>query len=452
MTRSINCKKFLYSLIPLGALIRLWIEIYRYTSGDPYAFADVPRSFGDDIFFDLKILTYNLADCEVPLSSYPAESCTHNLYGFGYPVYPLYLLRSLGLDSSGHIWAGTCMGLMASGFIFLFFILDLARSANSRYQLLLAATLSLALISGPFQYIVERGQLDQVVIILLLIPQLLNQVLNGSPRTKQVIGLSLACFCLALGALTKIYPAIALLYISTLLIVYQLPVRRLCIRGTFVLIKNRILIPSKSLFMLSISFALFVISLAIPLSLNELIGSASSMVPPNVDGHGFGLKVLVDAPYATAIPLSIGGKILVFTASLLTTLIAAKRTDLIRHLGSTYIFRLHPVDQLFFTTSALLVPLYLLTRSINYKLSLLILVLPALCRGAACAGYLLRKLYIYALLLTLACILLPMNLPYSSTLYIYKEWFIYFYAQPAIFGIFTAFLIKLPMVHISNRL
>ena len=451
MARFFDRKRIFFLILPLGALIMLWIELHGYIKGDPYAFGDVPRAFGNDVFFDLKILTYNLVDCEVPLSSYPADSCTHNLYSFGYPVYPLYLLRNLGLDSSAHIWVGSCMGLITSTLIFLFFIRNMATSLNNKYQLLLATTLSLAFCSGPFRYIVERGQLDQIIIILLLLPQLLTNVTNAGPRTKGIFMLIATCFCLVLGALTKIYPAIALLYISMLLIVYQLPFRLASISRTLKTTKSWSLLPPQNLFFLSLSFSLFFISLAIPIFLREIIGSASSMVPPNVDGHGFGLNVLINAPYATSIPLSLAGKILVFTASLLTTLIAAKKIDFIRHFAYTSFYRLRSADQLFFTTSALLVPLYLLTRSINYKLSLLILILPSLCRGVAFAGGLLKKVYIYALILTLACLLLPMNIPYSPALYVYKEWFIYFFAQPALFGILTGFLIKLPVVHISCR-
>lgn len=441
LNRSTLSAALLLSSLTL-AVVSILSELFSYVSGDHAAFQDLPRANVSDIFFDLKIWTFNLSDCDIPLSSYrPDVSCTSNLYPFAYPVFPLYLLRLLPLDSTSHVKFGIILGLLTVLSLASLFSLSALREKSWKYSIVMATASSIFILSPPFRYLVERGQIDQVILLLLIFPLLLAYAVPRLlPSTLITI---IAYVCYGIGALAKIYPIVA--YLSNMLfsIASNLQAIFLPQRSS----SSRIRHSLSSLSALVVF--LFLIALLYQPYLN-----AKSALFPNLGGHGFGLVNLIDAPYALSMSLNLYSKITLFTASLIVCvrpffhLATCHRQSLSNNTLSASSHS-SAVEKLYLNIVAIMVATYLFSDSINYKLSLIGLLIPYLSSFTLSSSLVVRTISSLLLISGLLSTVLSGYPPYNPVLYTYKEWITQFLLHPIFFGGLMGVLVSRSLRHIQ---
>ena len=159
---------FLTIAVILAAALALFYELVSYSSGNTDSFKDLPRSFPPYLFFDFHIWSANLRDCGIPVHLITLEnSCSNNLYPFGYPVYPLYLLRLLPFTASSHITLSLVLGTTSIVCVSGLSIIQILSNQSIKVKLVIAISSFIALNTLPFRLLIERGQIDQVVLICI---------------------------------------------------------------------------------------------------------------------------------------------------------------------------------------------------------------------------------------------------------------------------------------------
>ena len=418
----------LLSSLALTALI-LSSEVLAYSLGDHSAFQDLPRASFDDIFFDLKIWTFNLSDCDLPLSTYrPEISCTSHLYPFAYPVYPLYLLRLLPITSTSHTFLGVALGMLSILSVSALFYVSYLRNKTMKYAAILALAAPICMLSLPFKYLIERGQIDQVVLILLVVPLLLSydRPLKTSYSKANIIAFS----CYFFGALIKIYPITA--YLSNLAL--SLPSNSQVKPSPRNDISNRY----RNVVCASTAFILFLLLCWL---LYEPYLNAKASLYPDLGSHGFGLNNLLDAPYAHSWSLNKFSKIGVFLLSLALSswsLWKPRHNALQQASSSARLFKLGNITEQCYLNVAALMPItYLFSDSINYKLSLVVILIPYLATVMLSHSLQVRVWSSLLFVCGLLSMLFAGYPSYNPSLYLYKEWMVQFFLHPLLFGGFA---------------
>ena len=421
-----NGIKFLSVLFIVYSTVLSIYELAQYALGSPNAYSDLPRSTTPPLFFDFAIWSHNLSDCPIDLADFSLNnSCSNSFYPFAYPVYPLYLLRLLPIVTTSHLYLGLILGLTTTISIALLFIHSISRSSDGVLSLSLAATYIILTNTLPFRYLLERGQIDQVVILIFLAIYVMYIICD---RSKLASVRSAAVFILLIIAtFVKIYPVIALIYFFVL---NNRNILRNIACTTGYSIRNRLTNKNAQRF-LSQSISIAVLAVLLYPSYIDAKNAASF---PNVGSHGFGLKVLQYASYNHIPTLTITSKIFIFTLALtwaITTLLAINYSESALFSNAPSLKGKAMIALLASVTMSIV---YLTSYSINYKLSLLILIVPFLCEASRSIEKSERQLFSTTLVILSLNMLLVGYPAYDKTLAVYKEWFCQFMLQPFIFG------------------
>lgn len=440
---------FLTIAVILAAALALFYELFSYSSGSTDSFKDLPRSFPPYLFFDFHIWSANLRDCGIPVHLITLEnSCSNNLYPFGYPVYPLYLLRLLPLTASSHITLSLILGTTSIVCISGLSIIQILSNQSIKVKLVIATSSFIALNTLPFRLLIERGQIDQVVLICIA---LICCIPIPKFSAKWSAPVEILIYLLwAVASLSKIFPIIGMLTYWAFNTKFSYP---------FSCRKSPLSHPEVSTphiytqrtqygwAVLKSSIVIITVALLIPAYFD-----AASIYYPNIDSLGYGLRVLSNAAYINDSPtLTYSFKIFVlvlssafgFTALVRSTMRSSTNT-------SNTLFTIgdkSTADQrMLFYTSVCIVPAYLTTYSIAYKLALLALILPALSKMTASDSFALRTISSYVMTAYLLSCFFVNNPTYNPTLYVYKEWLVHFFLHP----LFTGLLISLICYCIFN--
>ena len=413
------------------------VELLLYAqTGSLFLFAQIPKFEGHQ-FFDLYIWSANLADCKIPIKEItPTNHCGLQYYIFGQPKYPLYLLRLLGLQSQFHNLYGFLMGTIPTlGFSILIALEQASKPIQYRGPLFL--TIPIALFSFQFRYALERGQTDLFIAGLYLVACLLFSVINRSLHNRPVLISQIVLFS-ALATITKLYSFSILLALLLLCAFTALN----SIKSMYAHRRRQVKQQLSELLILSSFLSIITFSLAI--KLYDSYSYIKSAAFTGLDNGGFGLTVLVDAPYTKDSSLTLGSKIAVMITTLILVGISSTlNKDPLHNPFSRASFpdiytltQITPLQLLTFLSIITIIPVYLVTESFPYKYIFIPLALPGLIE----TSLLIRKTLPYASeAINFICFLILLSLylpylPYSPSISQHLEWFVHFFLHPAITG------------------
>jgi len=401
-------------------------ELIRFSLGDSTAFPDIAH-FDNVIFHDLRIWTENLVGCSIePSDFYEVGHCAERLYPFNYPWVPVSILRMLGFSSQYTIEWGIALSLVLLLVIWLLLLgvyLQLHKRPGVRFWCILLLLLFVR--SMPFRYASERGQLDQLVAILIIVSSLGYGWISVK-RSKEFAYLFLWVM-IALSAGVKIYTLPALVLISAIYPVLgasHSPNRSKPRRaGIFYLL-----------------FAFIIVS-----SLYESYTVASSTAFQNLGGNGFGLAVLNDAVYTDRFFLSKNGKVFWFLLGTLMPILQGWMYIRVRSIRRDVFagklikygrpLQLGSCEVLVIVLGSYMPMLYIVSTNISYKLIFVCTLLIAI------LGLAIDKHFLFladSLRLVQICGLasiIMVSLPYKDALYVYPEWLNHFFLYPITFGL-----------------
>ena len=417
-------------------------EVALYASGDVSVYSDVPRAEFSRYFYDLRIWSMNMADCQIPIGDLAGHNhCASDFYVFDYPVFPLYVLRFLGWKSSIHGYMGLILGILSVVSTIFLTLEHPLQNWTSRHRVswivMGAFTAVVCTRSLPLRYAIERGQIDQVVYISAI--ALYAYIKNGSRERGNPWILTFALLILAALSLAKIYPIASLIWITSLSLFgtwrcrNTRRIRESILGGIFL----PIVLSAGCLFLLARSIA---------------VARAANSFP--VGGHGFGLTVLTDAGYANGSEFSLISKVLVTTAFCLLTFWVFSGVDSLQfyNKASHYITRssqkstprswgsykrVKPEVILLLIVFPFLEALYISSESINYKIIFIAALVPWFYLLIDSSSRALKYFGFLQLILVWVIFLSP-GLPFNPSLYLYVEWFNHFACQPAFFGCLAA--------------
>ncbi len=430
--RQMSRKKVLYAsttfigaLILFYTLIRLCIELVGYAYGSSAAFNDVPRANPSEVFFDLRILTHNGVNCEININEIePYRHCAVNLYPYNYPTFALWFVRLLGINPDSTSAVGVILGFTSIALLTIFFLQRMREVLPYR---LTTCAIFLSLIgslnSFSFRYALERGQVDLLVLDLILLPLVLP--FPSSKNEKKIPNRFTGIYIgLILSSLTKIFTLPALVGISTL--------------ETLSLIKQRM----NALCLILI----WIVVIACGISLISPIQISRNLNMKGLGGHGFGLDVLLDAGYLPGVTSGMLLKLLFLGIGLvlyakpicsrlryLSQKSGRSPADQLQIIGAS--FREMGPSELYIVISTLIMaPLYIMTESINYKwIFLLPAVASLMALASECPGVSNKTKQAY-LIFTIIFSQVFLSYPYSPTTYLYLEWLGHFAIHPFIIG------------------
>ena len=339
--------KLISSLMALTAIAEL--AFYAFKSRDTTfilgpAFSNIGRI---DHFTDLQVVTLNGASCPIPLELIYDRGCYFNQTNI--PRLFIGLARLLGVNKDSTIWAGFILGTFAIAAILCAYILYL-----NQWRLVLATGVALSLY--PFRLALERGNIDLIILIILILAGLL-----AAARPPTILKTSLLTGLFVLGSMGKLYP---LLLTPLLILNYKEVLRG---RYSFLSIAIPLIIASTSFFIL-----LPDVHAMLRESYKDVAGGLSyglaTLVEPTLGGFGLlGLKLAIIALIAASSFSSIdvfGHQSL--AADVSGSLASAKTSE---RLGGI----------LFIIGATLLVSTYLIFINGIYRISVpFILILPAI--------------------------------------------------------------------------
>jgi hypothetical protein len=339
--------KLISSLMALTAIAEL--AFYAFKSRDTTfilgpAFSNIGRI---DHFTDLQVVTLNGASCPIPLELIYDRGCYFNQTNI--PRLFIGLARLLGVNKDSTIWAGFILGTFAIAAILCAYILYL-----HQWRLVLATGVALSLY--PFRLALERGNIDLIILIILILAGLL-----AAARPPTILKTSLITGLFVLGSMGKLYP---LLLTPLLILNYKEVLRG---RYSFLSIAIPLIIASTSFFIL-----LPDVHAMLRESYKDVAGGLSyglaTLVEPTLGGFGLlGLKLAIIALIAASSFSSIdvfGHQSL--AADVSGSLASAKTSE---RLGGI----------LFIIGATLLVSTYLIFINGIYRISVpFILILPAI--------------------------------------------------------------------------
>ncbi len=187
-------------LLAIGSFLFILLSLLIYTvpsvqEWQSLAFAPIRRiAMVSPPFADLAMLTHS-ARCEGSLVDRFEGVVNCDPYGrlFTYPPMALWMFSVLGLSSASLGWLGLGLGLAAALFIADFFFALIPSTLGA------GLLLTLAYLSLPFQLMLERGNNDLIVFLLL---GLLAHAMAGERRRSAAAAAGLAFLAVA----TKILP------------------------------------------------------------------------------------------------------------------------------------------------------------------------------------------------------------------------------------------------------
>lgn len=437
------------------------LELILYALGHEYLYWPIPK-FQSHVFFDLYIWSLNLTDCPIPVSDLHTDHhCASQYYLFGQPWYPLALFRTLSLHSSDHIIFGILIGIagiFAINHIALTSYSATLRVSNLKHRAayaLFPLTVVLILSSFSFRYALERGQTDIVVLLIIVSGTWFAHMLGKHRNSEQYVILLIALMA-SVAALTKIYPWLLLpiLFIVALAPAESDPVTTSSALAT-ANIRRRHLINA------AIILALIIITCALLFDIYSYISQVSFA---NLTNSGYGLKVLVNAPYSDKLSLSLTSKLFMLAMGFIyfmpwsyicdffkSGLSIHRITCLISTIRRKSLTELTYAQLLAMNATVISFSVYIVTESFPYKFIIVLLCLPAFVEDIV-SDHLVANRSV----LSLNILILSMYLPYLApqpSLGLYQEWFVHFFLHPFLFGLLaghaTLKLVALPRIQAS---
>lgn len=337
----------LTTLLGLAAIAQLAFYAFKGNQ-EVFIFAPAFSAVGRlDHFVDLQVVTLNGSTCPAQMELIYSNSCYFNPTNI--PRLFIYIARYLSIGEGSTLWLGFALGSLTVAAVLLVYVLCL-----KGWRLLLASALALSLY--PFQLALERGNIDLIILLILLVSALLAAARPAGILSTVMIG---SLFCLA--SMGKIYP----LLLTPLLILHC----RELFRGrfSFIAVVAPVLIASSC-------FALLLpdIHSMLQASYKDAAGGLSyglaTLVEANIIGISLlGMKLIVIALIASTclFPLDVFG-IRSLAAEASKSLASVKTSE--RLCGTLYIIG-----------STLFVGTYLVFINGIYRISIpLILILPAI--------------------------------------------------------------------------
>lgn len=426
LKRSAVLSRYLTSVsakAPICAAFLCWIELFLYSIGYSFPYRDLPRASSADRFFDLKIWTFNGFGCNIPIQEIALKHhCAIDSYMFNYPTYPLWVLRFLRIGSQHHSLVGLSIGTVAIA-LFTYFAYSLRKSVkiNGSAYLLISLSYCLCVLSFPFRYALERGQIDVVVFSMLLIGIL--------PRPRKAGNVRVSLFSPRLVLALIISTLVKAFTLPSLLLIWALSAAKIFFSRSQV--KARHKIDAVSFLKMSVVIVI-VVFLILP---QALVANSVSFL--KLGGHGFGLQTLIDAAYVHSAQAAVLTKVVFLLAGfcLLSSFSNARLNSVAYRKYVLYSLHRLSISEVYILMVACFLPmLYLLTESINYKW-IFIVPIPVACYAlveseifASC-----RKSLNYFAVIVIADLLL-LALPYSPVSYVYAEWLAQFALHPLTIG------------------
>ena len=433
----LNAARRFYVPFILVCVVLSVTELVLYSRGDSfYLFSSIPKFDGHQ-FFDLYIWSANLSDCAIPIREItPTNHCGIEHYIFGQPKYPLYLLRALGLHSYNHQIYGLLIGVipiaLLSGIIFGVYV-----TGKYQYRGLLLLALPIVLFSFQFRYALERGQTDLAIAALYLVACILFSLTaklfpNSRAFLVPVVLLS------TLATATKLYSFSIVLSLSLVCVTTLIKV--LCYRFAHTE-KQPIQKISETVCWLSF---LLVMTLCLLIKLYDSYLYIKQASFKSLDNGGFGLTVLINAPYTTDLSVSLQSKFVVMALFLFLAIVFnvsrrnIARAPLQNLLPDIYLLKDISCLQLLSMLSIItIVPIYLVTESFPYKYIFVALALPGLIETSLLLNR--KNLPTSSEYVNLVCIFIALSLylpylPFNPTISQHLEWFVHFFLHPAIMG------------------
>jgi len=419
--------RFLLDVIskaPILASTYCWIELFLYSVGSDFPYRDLPRAPASDRFFDLRIWTFNGYGCDIPIEEIALKKhCAIDSFMFNYPPYPLWLIRSLHIGRETHSLAGLFIGTISICLFASFVSSILSEATQKSVKTLISIASCICILSFPFRYALERGQIDLVVFSIVLvgvIPLHWGKV----PRLESLFAPRFF-IALLLATLAKAFTLPSLAAISGLHVI-----RNWIGKSAQVVIEK----PSR-LGGSIIVIATFVIIASLILPIAFKANSVSFLEP---GGHGFGFKTLNNAAYISDARSAEVTKVIfivIGSASFIRSCIHSLNQPFITLAKAFQRLTKIGAGEAYLVAIAFFLPiLYLSTESINYKW-IFIAPIPVICFALTENKHFFPcKKPLFYLGHSILAQLILMKLPFSPISYAHIEWFLHFALHPFVIG------------------
>ena len=190
---------FIFALILMGYIAEL--ALYSFGPDGLNLFGTYPFFNIDRVnhFIDLQVVTLNGHDCRLPLESIYEEGCYFNPTNI--PKLFIYAARLLRIGADSTKAAGFILGSSSIGLILFTYQHSLPR---------LQAVFAAALVVGcfPYRLAMERGNIDLLVLILLLTSALFLSFSNSKYRPYSLLCICGSSICASIAVSGKAYPAL----------------------------------------------------------------------------------------------------------------------------------------------------------------------------------------------------------------------------------------------------
>jgi len=152
-----------------------------------------------DYFVDLQVVTLNGYGCGFPVESIYEASCYFNPTNI--PRLFIHIARFLHIGAQNTRAVGFGVGSVSIGLLFLVY-----RYSLSRVQAIFAAVL---VVGGfPYRLALERGNVDLVVLSLLLLSAFFLSLPSSKQRLQSILCACTSIACAAISVLGKVYPVL----------------------------------------------------------------------------------------------------------------------------------------------------------------------------------------------------------------------------------------------------
>ena len=190
---------FTFALILMGYIAEL--ALYSFGSDElnlfgTYPFFNIDRA---NHFIDLQVVTLNGHDCRLPLESIYEKGCYFNPTNI--PKLFIYTARFLRIGADSTKAAGFILGSSSIGMILFTYQRSLPR---------LKAVFAAALVVGcfPYRLAMERGNIDLLVLILLLTSAFFLSLSDSKHRPYSFLCICGSTICASIAVLGKAYPVL----------------------------------------------------------------------------------------------------------------------------------------------------------------------------------------------------------------------------------------------------
>lgn len=195
-------------ILAAAAFSLVELYLYAFHKNSSYFFFGRPYSLGIDriewnSFIDLRVVTDNGYGCESPINALHYQDCYFNATNI--PLFTIKIARFLHISGHHSVWLGVLLGCVAVLMTTLFLA-----SSLWRHPLISCIAVPLVLFSYPMRLALERGNIDLLVLILLVLSvQTLALVGSASLQSRKATLLFLlSLFLTLLASLSKVYPIV----------------------------------------------------------------------------------------------------------------------------------------------------------------------------------------------------------------------------------------------------